>query len=75
MHSLSIREAIAQAMKDKGFLWGFGTGSYREVSMSKEVMRALGLPTNDPTDLDRWSKTAPLEDVLSGLDTAIKRLQ
>ena len=70
----NLRQAIAAGLSDKGW-WHMGVGGHREMDVTIEIQRALGLETGI-TNVEKWATgQKSLFLVIEGLHATIAYLQ
>ena len=71
---LHVRPAMSDALADCGFFFGTTVGGKREVSVTLEIGRALGLGEGVESVV-AWAKGKKAEDLIAALDKTMEYLQ
>ncbi len=70
----NVRPTIAAGLSDKGF-WHMGVGGHREMDVTIEIQRALGLPAGIAS-VEEWAQKQPSTfNIVEGMRATIAHLQ
>jgi hypothetical protein len=67
-----LRATVAAALTANGW-WNTGVGGHRELLVTTEIQRAVGLERG-AVNVDKWFESSSFADVLKGIDTTIEYL-